>query len=290
MWTGPLSALLLQSALAGVAALLARRSKVVALVLGAAAFLGAPWLAGPNALLRGLCALLGGVGLLRVIDVVRLRAPWSAGRRVLHVLSFVDSRTLRRAPRELDVRAALRALLWAALAGGAFHVAHSPHLLVRWGGGLVLAYAVIESGYLLIGAAYRALGFAAPRLHISPIASLSVGELWGARWARPVSAWLRETCFRPLARRGHPMLGLLLGFVASAVGHAYPVVVALDLQMAAMMFAFFVVQGAFVIIEARLGASRWSRPARRAWTVALMVASSPLFVEPALRVLGVARP
>jgi hypothetical protein len=56
--------------------------------------------------------------------------------------------------------------------------------------------------------------------------------------------------------------------------------------MGAMMFAFFFVQGIFVILETRLGVSRWSRPARRAWTVTIMVASSPLFVEPALRVLG----
>jgi hypothetical protein len=287
MGTGPLSALLVQGALVAGAALLARRAKAAALLVGAAAFLGAPWLAGPNVLVRGLCSLLGGVALLRVIDTVRSREPWSASRRLLHVVSFVDSRTLRRAPLHVDVLALGRALLWAALAAAGLYVAHSPRVLVRWGGGLVLAYSIVESGYLLTGAGYRALGFVATRLHVWPVASLSVGELWGVRWARPVSAWLRETCFRPLARRGHPRLGLLLGFVASGVGHAYPVLVALDLPMAASMLAFFLVQGSFVILEVRLGVSRWSRLARRAWTITLMVASSPLFVEPALRVLGV---
>ncbi len=282
----PLFALLSQSALAGAAALLARRAKPAALVLGAAGFLAVPWLAGPIPLVRGLCALLGGVGLLRVIDTVRFREPWSARRRVLHVLSFVDSRTLRRAPPRLDFLALGRALLWDGLAAGGFYVAHSPHQLLRWGGGLVFAYSIIESGYVLTGAAYRVLGFVAPPLHVWPFASLSVGELWGVRWARPVSAWLRETCFRPLARRGHPMLGLLLGFVASGFGHAYPVFVALDLSLAAMMLAFFLVQGIVVMMETRLGVSRWPRPARRGWTVSIMVASSPLFVEPALRVLG----
>lgn len=282
----PLFALLVQGALAVAAALLARRARPAALVLGAAGFLGAPWLAGPNALLRGLCALLGGVGLLRVVDLVRSREPWSAWRRVLHVLSFVDSRTLRPAPPHLDFRALGRALLWAALAAAGLYVAHSPQHLVRWGGGLLFAYAVIESGYVVTGAAYRGVGLVAPRLHVWPVASLSIGELWGVRWARPVSAWLRETCFRPLARRGHPMLGLLLGFVLSGFGHAYPVLVALDLPMAALMLAFFLVQGIFVILEVRLGTSRWPRAARRAWTVTIMVTSSPLFVEPALRVLG----
>jgi hypothetical protein len=81
-------------------------------------------------------------------------------------------------------------------------------------------------------------------------------------------------------------LGLLLGFVVSAFGHAYPVLVALDLSMAALMFAFFLVQGIVVLVESLLGTNRWSRPARRAWTVGIMVTSSPLFVEPALRALG----
>ena len=288
MWREPLSALLLESALTAAAALLAPRAKPAALVLGAVAFLVIPWFAGPIVLLRGLCALLGGFGLLRVIDTVRSREPWSARRRVFHVLSFVDSRTLRRAPSHVDFLALGRSLLWAALAAGGFYFAHSPRVLVRWSAGLVLTYGVIESGYVLARATYRALGFVAPPLHVRPIASLSVGELWGVRWARPVSTWLRETCFRPLARRGRPLLGLLLGFGVSAIGHAYPVFVALDLPMAAMMFSFFLVQGGFVILETRLGASRWSRPARRAWTVTIMVVSSPLFVEPALRVLGYA--
>src|SRR5262249_16731394 len=133
MWTGPLFALLLQSALAGTAALLARRVKPAALALGAVVFFGPPWLAGPLALLRGLSALLGFVVLLRVIDTVRSREPWSAGRRVLHVLSFVDSRTLRRAPPRVDLLALGRMLLWAAPAVVAAYVANSPQRLVRWG-------------------------------------------------------------------------------------------------------------------------------------------------------------
>lgn len=276
---------LLQAALVAIAAALARRAKPMAIVLGAVAFFAAPWLAGPTALLRGLSSLLGFVGLLRVIDTVRFREPWSARRRVLHVLSFVDSRTLRRARPQVDLLALGRALLWAALSIAGLYVAHSPQQIVRWAGGLVLVYAAIESGYAFVGALYRALGFVTLPLHVLPVVSLSVGELWGVRWARPISAWLRETCFRPLARRGRPMLGLLLGFLVSGIGHAYPALVAIDLSMAAMMFSFFLVQGIFLIVEIRLGVSRWARPVRRVWTATLMVASSPLFVEPALRVL-----
>jgi hypothetical protein len=296
MWTAPVCALLLQLALGCTAALLARRAKVAALVLAAVSFFGAPWLAGPIPLLRAFSALLGWVGMFRIVDTVRSREPWSASRRLLHVISFVDSRTLRRAPPRIDLRALGRALLWAALAIAGIFLAIalspvrlsplSPRLLARWASGLVLAYAGVEAGYAFIFVTYRALGFVTPRLHVWPLASLSIAELWGARWARPVSAWLRENCFRPLARIGHPALGVVLGFVVSAIGHAYPIFVAVGLPMAACMFAFFFAQGLFVVLEARLGASRWPRAARRAWTVTLMIASSPLFVEPALRALG----
>ena len=289
MWIEPLRALLTESVLACAAAVVARRSnvgaKVGALVLGSVAALGAPLLAGSHPLHRGLCALVGFIGMLRIIDVVRIGGSWSAGRRVIHVMSFVDSRTLERAPSKVDVRALGRAFLWAALATGAFYVARSPLLVARWAGGLVLAYALIEAGYATVFAAYRLAGFITPPLHVWPMLSLSVGELWGTRWARPVSTWLRETCFRPLARRGHALLGLLLGFFVSALGHAYPTLLAVGGSMAAMMFAFFIAQGLFVLLEIRLGAARWSRPARRLWTITVMVATSPLFVEPALRVL-----
>lgn len=298
MWTAaPFVALALQSALAGTAALVAPRSKPLALFFGVSAFVGAPWFAGPNTLLRGLSALLGWVELLRIIDVVRVgdRERWRALRRVLHVASFVDTRSLKRSVSlRIDPRACGAGLLWLALAAASFYLlapsSRRPPLLHplvwRWGAGLAFAYATIEAGYAFAsGALYRVLGFTTPRLHVWPIASQSIGELWGVRWARPISQWLRETCFRPLARRGHPMVGLLLGFVVSAIGHAYPVFVAIGGPMAAMMFAFFLLQGLFVMLEVRLGASRWPRFVRRVWTVALMLATAPLFVEPALRVV-----
>src|SRR4051794_17672854 len=146
METEPLRALLLQIALLGSAALLARRAKPLAVVLGAAAFFGAPWLAGSIPIVRGVSALLGFIGLFRVIDLVRTRESWSTSRRMFHVLSFVDSRTLRRAPPRVDVLALGRTLLWSALAAAGFYViTHCAEHVVRLAGGLVLAYAAIES-------------------------------------------------------------------------------------------------------------------------------------------------
>jgi len=100
-----------------------------------------------------------------------------------------------------------------------------------------------------------------------------------------VSQWLRETCFLPLARRGAPALGILLGFAVSAFGHAYPVLVALGPAMAATMFSYFVVQGVFVVAETRLGIASWPPAWRRSWTIVIMLATSPLFVVPCMRIV-----
>jgi len=116
MGTGPQVALPLLVVLAVGAALLARRAKAIAVVLGVAGFVVVPWLAGETPIVRGVLALLGGVTLLRVIDLARSRETWGAGRRLLHVISLVDTRTIRRGPRQLDLRAIGRALAWGAVA------------------------------------------------------------------------------------------------------------------------------------------------------------------------------
>ncbi len=286
MWAAPLGVLLASATLVVLSAIIAPKHKPLALALSAVAALVLPWFAGPIPLVRGLFAL-NFMAVFRAIDLVRSREPWSVQRRIAHALSFVDTRLLRRERPRLDLRALAAALVWAALAMLALHAVRSvPDLLwVRLGGGLVFTYAAIEAGYRLLGASYRVIGFATPPLHVWPLASLSVAELWGKRWARPVSHWLGATCFLPLARRRHPALGLLLAFVVSAAGHAYPVLVALGPAMTAMMFGYFVVQGVAVAAETRLGVAGWPRALRRCWTVVIMVATSPLFVEPCLRVV-----
>jgi hypothetical protein len=227
-----------------------------------------------------------------MIDLVRSREPWSARRRIAHALSFIDSRLLRRERPRIDLGTLAVALVWGGVATLALDAVRTlaPRcavnpLWLRLGGGLVFVYAAIDAGYAMVRAGYRAVGFVTPPLHIWPLASMSVAELWGRRWARPVSHWLRETCFLPLARRGHPALGILLGFLVSAFGHAYPMLVALGPAMAAMMFGYFVVQGLLVVAETRLRIAKRPRAVRRAWTIVIMLATSPLFVVPCLRVV-----
>src|SRR5262249_23617594 len=121
-----------------------------------------------------------------------------------------------------------------------------------------------------------------PVLHDDPILSRSVQEFWGERWNRIVSAWLAANCLWPLARRRRPLLGLAAAFAASALLHAYLTWAALALPSAMEMGVFFLIQAVIVLFERRVGVPRWPGAAARAWTVATLLLTSPLFVGPFL--------
>ena len=73
-------------------------------------------------------------------------------------------------------------------------------------------------------------------------------------------------------------------FTVSAALHVYCALPPLGPAWAGVMGAFFLVQGAAVVLERATGApSGWPRPAQHAWTLVWLLASSPLFVEPFLR-------
>lgn len=287
MWAAPLGAFLASTAVIVLAAWLAPKQKLLAIAIAAAGLIAIPWFAGPWPLVRGLAGLIDFVALMRVIDLVRERRPWPAWRRILHAMSAVDSRLLRPVPRRFDARAFGAALVWEALtAAGHLGMAHSTTFWPRLACTLVLVYSAIEALYAVLRVNYHAAGFATPPLHTWPLAATTIGELWGVRWATPISRWLRDTWFRPLARRGLPRVGLLAGFGWSALLHAYPTLAAIGLEGAAMMFGYFVVQGFVVLLEMQLGTAKWRRPIRRAWTIAIMLATSPLFLVPVLRAIS----
>jgi hypothetical protein len=292
----PLLGALLTLAAAGVTAG-SRGRRAFGVALGLAAMLP-PWLL-PSELpwARGGAALVAFAGTMRVVDLARGR--WPLAERLRHVVSVVDSRRLVRARPRFDGAAFARALAWGALALAAAWLLRTSRdqegaarWLWRWGAGLGLVYAAIECLYRVIVCAYGAMGLRTPPLHESPVLARSVQELWGERWARPISLWLGDTFFKPWARRRRPLLGVLLAFAVSAAFHAYAVWVALGvtvgLTMAAWMFAYFALQGLVMAIERVAGVRRWAPVAAHVWTVAWMVLLSPVFVEPAVRVLGLA--
>ena len=276
--------------------------RAVGVILGVAVLLP-PWLLPERPFLfRAIWAIAAFTTTMRVVDLAR--TEWPLRRRVAHVLSVVDSRRLVRTSPRFDVRAFARLMAWAlmiAASVAALAIAPADHRAIphvaRWSAGVVLVYAAVSTIYDLLTLGYAATGFDTPPLHVAPIFARSVQELWGERWARPINEWLRETFFRPFARRRQPLVGLLLAFVVSAAFHAYAVWVGLGLvrglTMAACMFAYFVAQTAVMLLERALHVARW--PARgyawaaHTWTFAWMLALAPLFIEPLVRVLDIAR-
>jgi Membrane bound O-acyl transferase family len=255
---------------------------------------GAPWLLPREHLLvRSTLAVFAFGAVMRAMD---LRAgEWSRAERVGHALSIVDSRNLVRTAPSLELAALARLVAWEASGVLAYllvtrvgsETSGLLYWLIRWGGGLAFIYTLTEGAYCLLYATYRLAGFRPPPLHRHPAASRSVQEFWGKRWNLTVSGWLGETFFRPLARRGLPVPGVLLAFFVSAVVHAYIWEVALGLGMAALMLGYFCVQGMIVGVELVLGVARWKPLPAHLWTLVWMVGVSPMFTEPLLRVLRV---
>ena len=59
-----------------------------------------------------------------------------------------------------------------------------------------------------------------------------------------------------------------------------------SLEAALSACLFFVFQALFVLVESAIDVRKASPGLRRTWTLGLLALSSPLFVDPALRVLG----
>ncbi len=245
--------------------------------------------------LRFLCGLGAAMGLLRAIDLARDKTPRPILFRVRHIMTAFDTRRMKKGTAHLMLRRAVLSVLVGLLILPGLYAVYAiapalsgtPALLVRWAFGLLFAYASSDLVYGGAFVLFRALGVELEELHRAPILSRTVKEFWGERWNRTVSAWLSEHILRPFARRRQAKLGLLASFVVSAVLHGYLVLVTLGDLTALLMSGYFLVQGALVFVEIRLRATRWSRPVGHVWTVTVMVATSPLFVEPALRCIGI---
>jgi len=285
-------------ALYGVAAILATdgRARRGAALVVALAGLAAPYALPPDLpAVRATAAIAAFVATIRVVDLVVRREPVSLLRRLVHCFTTVDSFRLRRSapaiawrqiPRIGAFSAATAIGAWIALGVAPTIAGRAASLGVRWLGGLLTVYALSEVAYASLDIAYRAAGFTPPRLHRNPALARSVRDFWGRRWNRVVGEWFDARLFRPRARRGQPLLGMTLVFLVSTLVHAYITHVALGAGWALVMSAFFLIQGAVALVEGPLGVARWRPAFAHAWTIAVMTATSPLFCEPFLRVVG----
>jgi hypothetical protein len=242
---------------------------------------------------------------LKVIGLARERAPRSALFRALHLLVLHDLRHdaafrgLAAGERpwlkpELRWRLLFVSCLWGVAAAPLLWLAlfQAPALpapsgwLLRCAAGLGFAYTGVEGALGLFEFVYRACGLRPPIFHQQPILATSVAEFWGRRWNRIVGSWLFGACYRPLAARGQPALGLIAAFLASAVLHLYFTWAAVGLAAGVRMALFFVLQLPLLWLERWLSQSRWPSPARRLWTLGWLGLCSPLFVEPMLDILA----
>jgi hypothetical protein len=251
-----------------------------------------PLLAPLPPLSRALLACLGMLGLLKILQL-DFEARWGAHHPLWHGLSPFDVSKVRRADTRFDARLLgmllLHALLLAAVVAGlAWMPAAGWPLRPAWRLllGAALVYTAMETATEGLRFAHRLTGLDVPPIQRAPVLSRSVGEFWSRRWNRPVSDWLNEYVFLPLARRRRARLGLLAAFAASAAFHAWLYFVALGAAAAASVAGFFLLQAPVVMLETKLRVARWPTLAARAWTLAWLLVSSPLFVEPLLRGIG----
>ena len=251
-----------------------------------------PWFADPG-FVRGALGLAGAVVVMRAIDLFRDPTPYPARRRLGHAVSPVDTRHLGPAAPRFDGRAFAAGLGWLVpgLAGLWIAFSVGPPMQVqdwtlRWLAGMVSAYGLVEALWATVPGIYALLGFSTPPLHRLPLVSRTIRELWGERWSRAISDWLDDTLYRPLVNRGWKRTGLAAAFLGSATLHAYAVWMGAGAVMALWMLAYFLVQAGVVLAERALGVQAWPRVAAHAWVVTVMVLTSPLFVEPYLRCVG----
>lgn len=251
-----------------------------------------PLLAPLPPLPRALLACMGVLGLLKMLQL-DFEPRWAAHHPVWHGLSPFDVSTAKPAASRFDGRLLasllLHALLLALVVVAVVQLPAESSLLrdaARLLLGAALVYTAMGTGTEGLRFGHRLLGVDVPPIQQAPILSRSVGEFWSRRWNRPVSAWLNEYAFLPIAKRRRPLLAVFTAFAVSAAFHAWLYFAALGLPAAVSAAAFFLIQAPIVMLEAKLRVSRWPSLAARAWTLLWLLGTSPLFVDPLLQGLG----
>jgi hypothetical protein len=272
-----------------------RRHASLALALGS---LCAPWFAPQGSVLRAFVALYLLWACTKVFDMTRDRERRSPLFRWIWMLVLHDLRRdgyARHGARpELRPGLLASALVALALTFAALFLALfvAPTLapaagwLLHHGAGILVCYFGVEGALRTFEFFDRCFGLSPPVLHQHPVLSLSLAEFWGRRWNRVVGHWLFTALYRPLALRQHPVLAVLAAFVGSALLHQYFTWAAIGFGWSLIMASFFLLQVPLLLLEAAFRQQRWPRPLRRAWTVACLVLSSPLFVAPTLMTLS----
>jgi hypothetical protein len=261
----------------------------IALVIGLSSTVAAHWIPRDWPVFRTVAAIGLMAGYFRLIAIAMRPESPMVGRVITVVLPVIEPRRLKPIPRSFRVDLVVAGAFEVAVAIFLFECAktyprHAIALRTLVAGSS--AYFLVDGTARLFESVTRAIGVDVGPLHDAPILACTVGEFWSRRWNRSIHAWLNEFAFRPVARRFGVATGVLAAFAASAMLHFVPIWVAYDLKWAAAMAAFFVIHGAIVVIEAKLGVARWPRALGHVWTLGIFAVTAPLFVEPLLQSLG----
>ena len=254
------------------------------------------WFAPVDTTWRAIMALGGMAALVATINVAAsATTQWPAGVRLLQMLTAGYRIRAGHTRPALSVRIIGRFVVEGLVGGAALlfllHIAQAQHppgaviALCRLVAGIILLYTLAEFLKDFVHFCFLASGAAMRPIHNTPIAARSLRDFWGKRWNRAVSAWLRRFVFLPLARQRRPDLGLLCACLVSGVLHAWVALVALGAFAAFELAVFFGLQGVFILAEDRLYVHAWPVPLARAWTLAILLATSPLIICPYLRIV-----
>jgi hypothetical protein len=241
-------------------------------------------------------ALGGMAALVATINVAAsTTTQWSARLRLLQMLTAGYRIRAGHTRPVLSVRIIGRFIVEGLVGGAAVlflrHIAHAQHppdtviALCRLVAGIMLLYTLTEFLKDLVHFCFLASGAAMRPIHDTPIAARSLRDFWGKRWNRAVSAWLHRFVFLPLARQRRPDLGLLCACLVSGALHAWVALAALGAFAAFELAVFFGLQGVLILAEDRLHVHAWPVPLARAWTLTILLATSPLIICPYLRIV-----
>ena len=267
-----------------------RRLASIVLLVAALIF---PLFVPSPALLRAVLACLGLLAVVKVVQIAPAPELWPPRYRLWHGLVPFDLADTQRVTPSLDRKLLLSIALHAGLAllalSGLILLPRSLSvglMLVRLMLGTWLVYTAMDAITGAIRLAHLLAGVAVPPIQQTPILSQSVREFWSRRWNLPVSGWLDTFVFRPVAARQGSTLALVAAFGVSALLHAWMFFTAAGLTIAILAAVFFLLQALFVLVESAIGIRFLVPSLRRSWTLGMLLISSPLFVEPVLRVLG----
>lgn len=135
---------------------------------------------------------------------------------------------------------------------------------------LILHFGIFD----IVAGVYRFRGIPVAELFRSPLLSRSLSEFWGRRWNAGFSEMMSILVDRPLRAHVGRNGALMASFLASGLLHELAISVPVNAGYG-LPTAYFLLQGALVAIERRIG-----RAPGHLWTIFWLAAPLPLLFHP----------